>query len=421
VAFVIGCVSHTAGTRAQIVLTQVVPRAAAGRSACQERAGELGRRSGRPGVAGALIKLVARRWRLLADACLLLASVLILRGLKITESRRDSARQLLAALQGGPALRRRQRLLVVLAAAGGHWQMCHHAAMVVQILFATRELGLNERQVGLCYIGLGVGTVLAGALGHRLSRAIGTGPCLLLGFASAASAGCSSRWRRPTAGAWPVFVADAGVLRAGAVLIFINFLALRQAVTPEPLLGRMTSTMRWLILLPAAPGRVAGGLARRALSACAGRWPAGGRRRARAGAGRLEASRCCAGSAGCRRRGVGRICPRSPGKKNPPPKRWSLIRSRRALRPRRVRISGSGASRHAEHAADRARVVQRVVADGRRRSCSRGRLLVEHVLDRAEHFSLVAELVERGQVHGGKALSLQSPGTSMPAVVIALL
>jgi hypothetical protein len=45
----------------------------------------------------------------------------------------------------------------------------------------------------------------------------------------------------------------------GAVLVFINFLALRQAVTPAPLLGRMTSTMRWLILLPAGPGRAAGG------------------------------------------------------------------------------------------------------------------------------------------------------------------
>ena len=41
---------------------------------------------------------------------------------------------------------------------------------------------------------------------------------------------------------------------AGATLVFITFLALRQAATPAPLLGRMTSTMRWLILLPAAPG-----------------------------------------------------------------------------------------------------------------------------------------------------------------------
>ena len=45
----------------------------------------------------------------------------------------------------------------------------------------------------------------------------------------------------------------------GAVLLFINFLAMRQAVTPEPLLGRMTSTMRWLILIPAGPGAIVGG------------------------------------------------------------------------------------------------------------------------------------------------------------------
>ena len=45
----------------------------------------------------------------------------------------------------------------------------------------------------------------------------------------------------------------------GAVMMFINFLALRQAVTPAPMLGRMTSTMRWLILLPAAPGALVGG------------------------------------------------------------------------------------------------------------------------------------------------------------------
>jgi hypothetical protein len=45
----------------------------------------------------------------------------------------------------------------------------------------------------------------------------------------------------------------------GAVFIFINFLSLRQAVTPAPMLGRMTSTMRWLTLLPSAPGALWGG------------------------------------------------------------------------------------------------------------------------------------------------------------------
>jgi hypothetical protein len=45
----------------------------------------------------------------------------------------------------------------------------------------------------------------------------------------------------------------------GAVFIFINFLSLRQSVTPPRMLGRMTSTMRWLILLPAGPGALVGG------------------------------------------------------------------------------------------------------------------------------------------------------------------
>jgi MFS family permease len=43
------------------------------------------------------------------------------------------------------------------------------------------------------------------------------------------------------------------------VFITINFLSLRQSVTPAPMLGRMTSTMRWLILLPSGPGALLGG------------------------------------------------------------------------------------------------------------------------------------------------------------------
>ena len=44
----------------------------------------------------------------------------------------------------------------------------------------------------------------------------------------------------------------------GSVLMFIHFLALRQAVTPPKLLGRMSCTMRWLVLAPAAPGALLG-------------------------------------------------------------------------------------------------------------------------------------------------------------------
>jgi hypothetical protein len=57
-----------------------------------------------------------------------------------------------------------------------------------------------------------------------------------------------------------MFAGDLMLFGFGAVLIFVNFLSIQQAVTPAPMLGRMTSTMRWLILIPAGPGALVGGL-----------------------------------------------------------------------------------------------------------------------------------------------------------------
>ena len=40
---------------------------------------------------------------------------------------------------------------------------------------ATRQLGMSEQAVGLSFIGIGLGTVTAGVLGHRISRRLGPG------------------------------------------------------------------------------------------------------------------------------------------------------------------------------------------------------------------------------------------------------
>jgi len=148
---------------------------------------------------------------------------------------------------------------VALAVAVGVWQMCQHAAIVVQILFATRTLGLSEQAVGLSYVGMGLGTIVASVVGNRISAWLGPGPCLTLGIAI-----CGAGWLLLSVAPvneWGVaiFALMLMMFSMGAVLIFINFLALRQAVTPERLLGRMTSTMRWLILIPAGPGALIGG------------------------------------------------------------------------------------------------------------------------------------------------------------------
>jgi MFS family permease len=260
ISFLIGCVFVTAGSAAQIVLTQIVPRTrlveAHAKNALANAAAEVAG----PAIAGALIRAVGAPLALVANAVLLLGSVAILRGLRVREAPPSATpERFWLALRAGLRFVAGLRLLVVMAVLVGLWQMFQQMAMVVQILFATRQLGLDAGQVGLCYVGVGAGTISASAIGHRLSSRIGVGPCLLAGFAL-----CGVGWLQlacAPAGPWGVaaFVAMLVCFGAGAVLIFINFLALRQAATPEPLLGRMTSTMRWLILLPAVPGALLGG------------------------------------------------------------------------------------------------------------------------------------------------------------------
>ena len=210
-------------------------------------------------MAGALIKLLGAPIALLFNVVLLLLSAAILSGISVDEAPSRRAGGFWPELKAGLGFVHANRLLVVLAGCVAAWQVCYNSAAVVNILFATRTLGLSAQNVGLSYVCLGVGTVLASLVGGHLGRRIGPGSCLTLGFGL-----CSCGWlllAAAPAGLWGIvaFDVDLTLLGSGAVLIFVNFISLRQAVTPAPMLGRMTSTMRWLILIPAGPGALIGG------------------------------------------------------------------------------------------------------------------------------------------------------------------
>ena len=259
VGFVIGTVNTTAGSAAQIVLTQIVPRARLVEAHAKNALASSTAEVAGPGAAGALIKLLGAPLALLADALLLLISSFILRGTRVRETPARRHAPFWPAMREGLDFVRGHRLLVTMATCVGVWQMCNQAAMVVQILFATRQLGLTERGVGLSYVALGIGTVGASAVGYRVVRRVGNGPTLVLGFA-VSGVGWLVLSVAPLnavgVAAYLYMLASFGI---GAVFIFINFLSLRQSVTPAPMLGRMTSTMRWLILIPAGPGALLGG------------------------------------------------------------------------------------------------------------------------------------------------------------------
>ena len=263
--FVIGTVYTTAGSAAQIVLTQVVSRDRLVEAHAKNALASSGAEVAGPGVAGALIKAVGAPIALLVDAVMVSVSAAILRGIDIQEPAwrpsggGSAASQFWRDLRAGLRFVAHNRLLIALALVVGSWQACHQAALVVQILFATRTLGLSEQAIGLSYTGMGLGTIVASVFASRISGRLGPGRSLVGGIA-VTGAGWLLLSSAPANG-WGIAMFPVALMMfsTGAVLIFINFLAMRQAVTPAPLLGRMTSTMRWLILIPAGPGALLGG------------------------------------------------------------------------------------------------------------------------------------------------------------------
>lgn len=275
VGLLLGAVHTVSGSAAQIVLTQVVGRERLVQAHAKNALANSGAEVIGPGIAGLLIKVLGAPVSLLINAGLLLGSALILRGLPLRETLNDRPDSSMmgesnigSSLVGSSFVRElwaglqfvaRHRLLMTLAVLMGVWQMAHYVALTVQILFATRTLGLSEQAIGFSYAGMGLGTIVGSLVGHRWSHRFGPGPCLVLGYA-VTGAGWGLLAFAPV-GFWGVaaFAVMLMSFSAGAIFIFINFLALRQSVTPAPMLGRMTSTMRWLSLLAAGPGALIGG------------------------------------------------------------------------------------------------------------------------------------------------------------------
>ena len=260
VAFCLGCVYTVAGSAAQIVLTQLVGRDQLVKANAQNAlASSLAEVTG-PGLAGALIRILGAPLAIVADACLLLGSVLLLRGIRIDEPMpRFTARSFRAELLEGLHFVRTHRVLVELAALLGSWQFFAQMALSIQIVYAVRELGLSEHSTAMAYIAMGIGSVAAGVGGPGLSRRWGVGRSLLLGMGLTAVSWLGALALREWVDAALLFCAMLLCFSLGATLMFINMISLRQSSTPQPMLGRMNSTMRWLALLPSAPGALIGG------------------------------------------------------------------------------------------------------------------------------------------------------------------
>jgi MFS family permease len=216
---------------------------------------------GGPAAAGVLVSILTAPVAILVDV----ASFLIA-GLAVASIRRPEPpaaprpralvrelREGFAGLVGHPVLRP-----VVLTAMVGIFAYSMYLSLIV--LFHVRALGLDSVAVGVVFAVGGTGALAGAAMAPRLARRIGIGPSLVLGLVLAMSGLLvTSQASGPVVAA--MAMAGVGQFSAlfGASLFNVNGPALRAAVTPPHLLGRVNATYRFLVWGMFPLGALAGG------------------------------------------------------------------------------------------------------------------------------------------------------------------
>jgi len=215
-----------------------------------------------PGLAGALIQWLTAPIAILLDALSFMVSAWMLRGIPpaATDAPKISGESVWREIGEGLAVVWRNRTLRALAWSLAAWQLFRHAYVAVVILFAARELGFSAGHVGLLFMLAGVGSLVAAGAVTPLNARFGFGPTML-----AALGGTGVAWLVLGASTGGFVVASLTfglglfLLDFAAMTFFINYLTLRQTVTPDRLLGRVTATMICLTVATAPLGGLAGG------------------------------------------------------------------------------------------------------------------------------------------------------------------
>jgi MFS family permease len=263
VGFLIGALSVIGWPAYQVFMTERVGRenlveANAKIGVCDSAAQLIG-----PGIAGALIQWLTAPIAILVDAFSFFFSAWMLRGIPPRESdvpKSSAARSVKAEIREGLLVIWHNRTLRSLVWAIGLWQVFRHVFIAMVVLFAARELGFSAGHVGVLFMVAGLGSLAAAGITSTLNQRFGMGPVMLAGLA-----GTGVAWLVMGSAMGPFWLASLlfggglFLLDLGAMIFFINYLTLRQAVTPDRLLGRVTATMICLTVSMAPLGGLLGG------------------------------------------------------------------------------------------------------------------------------------------------------------------
>ena len=148
-----------------------------------------------------------------------------------------------------------------IAACTGTSNLFSNASGAVLILYIASEDGLNlsPGAIGLIFALGNLGVVLGALTGGRVAKAIGVGPTIVWSAALAGAATFAVPLAPRDDPFWFLVVGGI-ILGYGVVAYNVNQVGLRQAITPDRMLGRMNATMRLIVWGTIPIGALLGGV-----------------------------------------------------------------------------------------------------------------------------------------------------------------
>ncbi len=243
VAFLVGALELTFNVAYRSYLPALVSRdellPANARLAATESAAE----SASPAVGGFVVQAAGGPVAVALDGLTFLVSAVLVAAIKRPEPPRSRAQRTVAAeAREGISTVRHNPILLALTGAKGTSSFVGSFIGALYAVFLINELGLSPLAMGITIGAGGIGSIFGAWLIGPLSRRIGFGPLMLL------SAGGFYAWLIPAAGG-PREVAFVMIVVAQFcgdpfwTMYEIGAVSLRQAITPDEMLGRVGSTM----------------------------------------------------------------------------------------------------------------------------------------------------------------------------------
>lgn len=216
-----------------------------------------------PALGGALVSLLSAPIAAGSSAVFFALSFLSIRRIRRAESRPEHVERpprIWRRIHDGLRFVVRDRSLRAVCLASGAFQFSFAAMMTVYLLFLPRELHLSGAVVGLALAATGPGALLGSLLAARLPRRFGHGAVLV----SAAVLGDGVFLTVPTlhgssAVTVSVLLAVNVVFGAAGQLVNVTVMAVRQALTPDGMQGRVAATITWVGMGSTPLGSLVGG------------------------------------------------------------------------------------------------------------------------------------------------------------------